>query len=152
MKKIMIIASLFFAFTAMAQETKRPDNWFNLDHAKDNVNGVSTEKTYEELLKDRKSTTVIVGVLDSGVDYMHEDLKDVMWTNPGEIPGNGIDDDKNGYIDDIHGWNFIGGKDGKNVEKDNLEVTRLYRFYKPKYEGKTEKDLTTKQEKKELEL
>lgn len=152
MKKIIVTIAVLFASLMQAQETKRPDNWFNLDPTKDKVNGVSTERTYEELLKGKKSTTIIVGVLDSGVDYTHEDLKDVMWTNPGEIAGNGIDDDKNGYIDDIHGWNFIGGKDGKNVEKDNLEMTRLYRFYKSKYEGKTAKDLKTKQEKKEFEL
>lgn len=153
MKKIFVtIAMLIFSFSYGQEEAKRPDNWFNLDPAKDRVNGVSTERTYEELLKGKKSTTIIVGVLDSGVDYMHEDLKDVMWTNPGEIAGNGIDDDKNGYVDDIHGWNFIGGKDGKNVERDNLELTRLYRLYKPKYEGKTEKDLKTKKEKQEYKL
>jgi len=95
MKKIIILVSAFIALTASAQ-TKRPDNWFNLDATTDKINGVSTEKTYQELLKGKKSTTVIVGVLDSGVDYLHEDLKDIMWTNPGEIPGNGIDDDKNG--------------------------------------------------------
>lgn len=50
---------------------------------------------------------VLVGVLDSGIDYLHEDLKDNVWTNKNEIPGNGIDDDNNGYIDDIHGWDFI---------------------------------------------
>jgi cell wall-associated protease len=150
MKKITIIAALFFAYAGFAQDTKRPDNWFNLDPTKDNVNGVSTERTYEELLKGKTSTTIIVGVLDSGVDYKHEDLKDVMWTNPGEIPGNGIDDDKNGYIDDIHGWNFMGNKDGRNVEKDNLELTRVYKGLKAKYDGKTEADLKTKDEKKEF--
>lgn len=150
MKKITIIAALFFAYTGFAQDTKRPDNWFNMDPSKDNINGVSTEKTYDELLKGRKSTTIIVGVLDSGVDYKHEDLKDVMWTNPGEIPGNGIDDDKNGYIDDIHGWNFIGNKDGNNVSKDNLELTRVYKSLKAKYDGKTENDLKSKDEKKEF--
>ncbi|MDI9342374.1 MAG: S8 family peptidase [Sediminibacterium sp.] len=149
MKKILITASLLSALLVKAQD-KRPDNWFNLDPSADKVNGVSTERTYAELLKDRKSNTVIVAVLDSGVDYQHEDLKDVMWTNPGEIAGNGIDDDKNGYIDDIHGWNFQGGKDGKNVEYDNLEVTRLLRKYKSKYDGKTEADFATKEEKKEL--
>lgn len=149
MKKITILASLFFVLTASAQN-KRPDNWFNLDPTKDNVNGVSTEKTYEELLKGKKSTTIIVGVLDSGVDFTHEDLKDVMWTNPGEIAGNGIDDDKNGYIDDIHGWNFMGNKDGRNVAKDNLELTRVYKDLKAKYDGKTEADLKTKDEKKEF--
>lgn len=154
MKKLFVtVAMLALSLTTYSQEeAKRPDNWFNLDYTKDKVNGVSTERTYEELLKGKKSTTIIVGVLDSGVDNLHEDLKDVMWTNPGEVAGNGIDDDKNGYIDDIHGWNFIGGKDGKNVEKDNLEITRLYKFYKPKFEGKTEKDLKSKQEKKDYEL
>jgi subtilisin family serine protease len=150
MKRIFISALLLSAMLSSAQSAKRPDNWFNLDPTNDKVNGVSTEKTYNELLKNKKSTTVIVGVLDSGVDFDHEDLKSVMWTNPGEIPGNGIDDDKNGYIDDIHGWNFIGGKDGKNVSDDNLEMTRLMRKLKPKYEGKTEADFSSKADKEQL--
>ena len=120
MKKIIIIAGLFFAYSAQSQNAKRPDNWFNLDITQNKVNGVSTERTYEELLKGKKATTIIVGVLDSGVDYNHEDLKDVMWTNPNEIAGNGIDDDKNGYIDDIHGWNFLG-----NITKENYEYERI---------------------------
>ncbi len=152
MKRIFISALLLSSLVFTGQTTKRPDNWFNLDPANDKVNGVSTEKTYKELLKDKKSTPVIVGVIDSGVDYNHEDLKSVMWTNPGEIAGNGVDDDKNGYTDDIHGWNFIGGKDGRNVEADNLEMTRLMRKLKPKYDGKTEADFKTKDEKKELKF
>jgi subtilisin family serine protease len=153
MKKILVLAAVLCASFFRAQTTeKRPDNWFNLDPTQDKVNGVSTERTYKELLKDKKPVTVIVGVLDSGVDFDHEDLKDVMWTNPGEIPGNGIDDDKNGYVDDIHGWNFLGNKDGRNVECENLEATRLLRKLKPKYEGKTEADLKTKEEKEEYKL
>ena len=151
MKKIIILASVCYALTISAQ-SKRPDNWFNLDASTNSVNGVSTERTYEELLKGKKSTTIIVGVLDSGVDYLHEDLKDIMWTNPKEIAGNGIDDDKNGYIDDIHGWNFMGNKDGKNVEKDNLELTRVYKDLKAKYDGKTLESLTTKADKKEFKF
>lgn len=151
MKRFFLSAALLSALFFNAQE-KRPDNWFNLDHTNDKINGVGTERTYQELLKDKKSTTVIVGVIDSGVDYMHEDLKGVMWTNQKEIAGNGIDDDNNGYIDDIHGWNFIGGKDGKNVDGDNLEMTRLIRKLKPKYEGKTEADFTSKEDKKEYKL
>lgn len=142
---VALLSTLFFN----AQE-KRPDNWFNMDPTNDKINGVSTERTYQELLKDKKSTTVIVGVIDSGVDYNHEDLKDVMWVNPNEIAGNGIDDDKNGYIDDIHGWNFIGGRDGKNVDADNLEITRLMRKMKPKFDGKTEADFTSKEDKKDF--
>ncbi|KAA3627461.1 MAG: peptidase S8, partial [Bacteroidetes bacterium] len=80
----------------------------------------------------------------------HEDLKDVMWVNKGEIPGNGIDDDKNGSIDDIHGWNFIGGKDGKNVNAENLEVVRVYNQLKAKYDGKDVEKLS-KKEKKEYD-
>ncbi len=151
MKKTIFAASLFLAVIAAAQTTK-PDNWFNLDPTNDKVNGVSTEKTYAELLKGKKSTTIIVGVLDSGVDYTHEDLKDIMWTNPGEIAGNGIDDDKNGYIDDIHGWNFIGNKDGRNIEKDNLELTRVYKGLSEKYKNKTEADFKTKQDKKDFKF
>jgi cell wall-associated protease len=150
MKKFLISALLLPAMLLTAQSSKRPDNWFNLDAGTDKVNGVSSERAYKELLKDKKSTTVIVGVIDSGVDFEHEDLKGVMWTNPGEIPGNGVDDDRNGYIDDIHGWNFIGGKDGQNVKDDNLEMTRLVRKLSPKYEGKTEADFKTREEKNEL--
>ncbi len=127
------------AFTAQAQqEAKAPDNWFNLDYDNDGVRGVSTEKAYEELLKGKKSTKIIVSIIDSGVDEEHEDLKDVMWVNEGEIAGNGIDDDNNGYIDDVHGWNFIGGKDGSNVNQDQLEITRLYVYLKDKKRNKKE--------------
>lgn len=147
MKKIIISISAITSTMLWAQ--KPAQDWFLLDPEQDKVNGISVERTYKELLKDKKSNTVIVGVLDSGVDYFHEDLKDVMWVNPKEIPNNGIDDDKNGYIDDIHGWNFIGGKDGKNIDKDNLELTRLYRKYKALFDGKQESDLKTKQEKED---
>lgn len=152
MKRLFVSALLLSALFFRAQNSTRPDNWFNLDPTSDKVNGVSTERTYNELLKNKKPSTIIVGVLDSGVDFNHEDLKEVMWTNPGEIAGNGIDDDKNGYVDDIHGWNFIGGKDGSNVNADNLEMTRLMRKLKPKYEGKTEADFKTKEEKQEAKL
>ncbi|GAA4142930.1 S8 family peptidase [Sphingobacterium kyonggiense] len=114
------------------QKDTPPANWFNLDYKKDGVMGISTERAYE-LLNGRKAKPVIVAVLDGGVDVKHEDLKDVLWTNPKEIPGNGKDDDGNGYIDDIHGWNFIGNAKGENVNQDNLEVTRLIRIYEPKY-------------------
>ncbi len=152
MKKILLTVACLSFLISNAQTSKRPDNWFNLDPTNDKVNGVSADKAYNEILKNKQSTTVIVGVIDSGVDYNHEDLKSVMWTNSGEIAGNGIDDDKNGYIDDIHGWNFIGGADGKNVVGDNLEVTRILRKLKPKYDGKTVNDFTSKEDKKEFEL
>ena len=155
MRRYFLSGIIAFSAVGYAQvitdTTKAPENWFNLDPYTNKINGVSSERTYNELLKGKKSTTVIVGVIDSGVDFNHEDLKDIMWTNPKEIAGNNIDDDKNGYIDDIHGWSFIGGKDGKNVEKDNLELTRLYRELNKKYDGKDEKSIASA-DKKEYKL
>lgn len=94
--------------------------WSHLDLLKDTIPGMSVDKAYSELLKGKKGIKVIVGVVDSGVDIDHEDLKGVIWTNPKEIAGNGIDDDKNGFIDDIHGWNFLG-----DATNENLEMTRI---------------------------
>ena len=111
-----------------------PINWFNLDEEKDNIPGVSTERAYTELLKNKKSKKIVVAVLDDGIDVKHEDLKNKIWKNVNEIEGNGIDDDDNGYIDDINGWNFIGGKDGTPVIYDNAEITRMYIQYKNKIE------------------
>ncbi|CAN5744462.1 hypothetical protein BH11BAC7_BH11BAC7_18340 [soil metagenome] len=139
MKKIILFFAVAFSLSLSAQElTKAPANWFNLSYSTDKVHGVRTEQTYKDLVKDRKADTVIVAVIDSGVDYMHEDLKGVMWHNPGEIPGNNIDDDKNGYVDDVYGWNFIGGANGENVEFDNLELVRLLRPLRKKYQGLSE--------------
>ena len=99
--------------------------------------GLSVDKAYDFVkTKKLKSRTVIVAVIDSGIDTLHEDLKSILWKNPKEIPGNGIDDDKNGYVDDIYGWNFIGGRDGKNVEQDSYEAARVYHKFKSKYDGK----------------
>lgn len=120
-------------------------NWFNLDQGQDNVMGVSTERAYKTLLKGKKGETVIVAVIDSGVDIEHEDLKDVIWKNPGEKPGNGIDDDGNGYIDDVYGWNFIGGKDGSHVNEETLEVTRLYKKYTAQFKDVNKDDLSKKE-------
>lgn len=107
-------------------------NWFNLDFKSDNVMGVSTERTYKELLKGKKGQKVVVAVLDSGIDIDHEDLKDIIWVNKDEIPNNGKDDDNNGYVDDVNGWNFIGGSNGSHIHHDALEVTRLYAYYQKK--------------------
>jgi len=137
--KIIYLAAasmLLLAGQTMAQNDPA-ENWFNQDAQENKANGVSTEKAYE-YLKGRESKTVIVAVIDSGTDIDHEDLKEVAWTNKGEIAGNGIDDDNNGFVDDVHGWNFIGGKDGKNVGVDTYEVTREYIRLKPTYENKKE--------------
>lgn len=125
-----------------------PNGWHLMDKDKDGYYGISIDKAYD-FLKGRKSTTTIVAVIDSGIDTLHEDLKDVLWTNPKEIPGNGIDDDKNGYIDDIHGWNFLGGKDGRNVNEDSYEGARVYHQLKALYADKTIDSTTLPQEQKE---
>ncbi|OUJ72562.1 peptidase S8 [Hymenobacter crusticola] len=112
--------------------------WFHLDAQTDGgVVGVSTNRAYQELLKSRKSTPVIVAVIDGGVDTAHQDLRRVLWKNPKEIAGNGQDDDHNGFIDDVYGWNFLGAKDGRNVDIDTYEDTRLMAKLQPLYEGKT---------------
>lgn len=85
-------------------------DWFLRDPETDRLQGTSTEKTYATLLQGKPARKVRVAVIDSGIDVDHEDLKDIIWTNENEIADNGIDDDKNGYIDDIHGWNFMGEK------------------------------------------
>lgn len=118
-------------------------DWFLRDPETDKVQGLSVEKAYATILKGRPSKTITVAVIDSGVDFDHEDLKDVMWVNTKEIAGNGIDDDKNGYADDIHGWSFIGGKNG-NVTRDTYEVTREYARLKPVYGNLAESDVPAK--------
>ncbi len=106
-------------------------NWGARDLVSDTIPGMSVDKAYNEIIKTKKGQTVIVGVIDSGVDIEHEDLDGVVWTNPKEIKGNGKDDDNNGYIDDIHGWNFLG-----TSEDENLEYVRIIKKLKPKYAGK----------------
>src|SRR5450631_499578 len=137
-QNLLTIFLLAFSFSSFAQGTSKSElvkGWHLLDKEKDGVYGISLEKAYEFVReKNLKSKTVLVAVIDSGVDTLHEDLKDILWTNPKEIPGNGIDDDHNGYVDDIHGWNFIGGKDGTNVKDDSQEEARVYYRFKEKFE------------------
>ncbi|MCU0404427.1 MAG: S8 family serine peptidase [Chitinophagaceae bacterium] len=115
--------------------------WHLLDKNADGYHGISLEKAYE-FVKNKKANTVIVGVIDGGSDTTHEDLKEVLYRNPKEIAANGKDDDKNGYIDDVSGWNFLGNKKGENVKKENYEATRLYHLMKDEYENKTYKALS----------
>ncbi len=118
--------------TKMSKEEVQ--KWPHMDIYTDSVPGMSLAKAYK-FLEGKKGETVIVGVIDSGIDIEHEDLKNLVWTNEDEIPNNGIDDDNNGYIDDIHGWNFLGGENAASPER--LEVTRLVAKMNPKYKGKT---------------
>jgi len=125
--------------------------WSHLDLIKDSIPGMSVDRAYAELLQGKKGVKVIVGIVDSGVDIEHPDLQGMIWTNPKEIPGNGIDDDKNGFIDDVHGWNFLG-----DAVHENLELTRIvkkgddgsaqYKAALAQYEEKTAKVLEDKQQ------
>ena len=139
----LLVAALLLTGTSFAQGTSAkekapvPKNWHLLDEKSSGFTGISLDKAYAFVQsKNLKSKKIIVAVIDSGIDTLHEDLKPVLWRNPKEIPGNGKDDDKNGYIDDIYGWNFIGGKDGRNVKTDSYEGARVYHALKGKWEGK----------------
>jgi subtilisin family serine protease len=122
-----------------------PHDWFNKDPEIDHLPGLSIDKMYAEL-KGLPSKPVIVAVIDTGVDIDHEDLNKIIWVNEDEIPNNGVDDDHNGYIDDVHGWNFIGGKNG-NVNEDTYEVTRQYVLYSKRYADLASKKKLNKKEK-----
>lgn len=145
MKKVLLAAVFLVGFGfSNAQEVKAGTDpmqdkdlmtWYHKDFATTKVYGVNTENAYKFLeSKGLKPKTVLVGVLDSGVQVDHPGLVKNIWTNPNEVPNNGKDDDGNGYIDDIHGWNFIGGKNG-DIDIDNMEVTRVVAKYKSVFEG-----------------
>ncbi len=120
-------------FSRTRSVNQPPRSWPYLDPVKDSIAGINLDKAYD-LLRNQPSIPVTVGVLDSGVDLTHEDLKAVIWLNPKEIADNNVDDDKNGYTDDINGWNFMGAKDGTTYEYDQPEITQTYLLLKAKYD------------------
>jgi len=105
----------------LTEEEKK--TWGHADLLTDTIPGMSVDKAYKEIIGNRKGKTVIVAVLDSGIDLNHEDLDGVLWTNIDEKPGNGKDDDGNGYIDDVHGYNFLG-----TSYNEQLEYARIVRL------------------------
>lgn len=138
---LFITVALFCAPDSLAQEIDSPSgDWYNADQKEDQQAGASVNKAYQRLIAAKAADTIIVAVIDSGVDIDHEDLQGRIWVNTDEIPDNGIDDDQNGYIDDINGWSFIGGPGGE-VHYDNLEFTRVYADLKKRFEGVDEKDV-----------
>lgn len=142
MKKLFFALALIFGTAAAnAQANFAADSialktWYHQDFEKTGVYGVGTDDALAFLKsKGLKPSPIVVGVIDSGVQITHPDLQNNIWTNLKEIAGNGIDDDRNGYIDDIHGWDFIGGKDGKDVDIDTYEKARIVAQYQPIFEG-----------------
>lgn len=114
-----------------SSENETTKDWQNLDFATDKVYGTSANRVFSELIQDRKpEKKIVVAVIDSGVDIEHEDLSGSIWTNTDEVPGNGLDDDGNGYADDIHGWNFLVDENGDDITYANLEATRVLRLSK----------------------
>jgi subtilisin family serine protease len=130
-KFILIISFYCCSLFAWGQDAKF---WHWKDLEKDGVHGVSLLKA-QQLLTDLKlkPTPIIIAILDGGIDTTHPQIKPILWNNPKEIPGNALDDDKNGYIDDIHGWNFLGNAAGQNIDKASDEKSRIYHRYKNEF-------------------
>ncbi len=110
-------------------------SWQHKDIISDSIFGISLDKTYTELIKNKKGKEIIVAVIDTQVDLNHEDLKNSFWLNKDEIPNNNIDDDNNGYIDDVHGWNFLGNSKGESLPRTNFEYVRVVKKYKDIYKN-----------------
>lgn len=133
----VIVISLILCSGSINAQTDKIKGWHLLDFAKDSFYGISLDKAYDFLKeKNKKPQPIIVAVIDGGIDTTHEDLKKILWHNPKEVANNGIDDDHNGYVDDVYGWNFLGNKDGSNVNKASDEKTRVYHLFKAKFSGK----------------
>ncbi len=136
---LLLAGSLFICspHLSLAQTNQQyPEDWQLMDPQEDSIYGVSATKAYKELLKGRQPHKVIVAVIDSGVDTAHVDLKGHIWNNKGELPGNDKDDDHNGYVDDVRGWNFLGGRiNGKDtsVVKESSELDREYYKLKKRF-------------------
>ncbi len=133
-KLLQVLVPFIVAGSAHAQADM--EKWYLQDPAKDSVYGIDISGAYK-FISDKTSTPIVVAVIDSGVDTTHEDLRQSLWHNPNEIPGNNIDDDHNGYVDDIYGWNFLGNRNGENLERTSTEKTRVYYQYLSRFSNRS---------------
>jgi cell wall-associated protease len=144
MRVLSILLWVSVCITVLTGQATVPNDWY-YGNPGEGFNGISMRKAYSNTLQGKKTKPVVVAVIDSGIDIEHEDLSANIWMNAGEVAGNGKDDDNNGYVDDVYGWNFIGGPDGKNVGPDTYEATRVYGSLKYKYENASEASLPKNQ-------
>jgi subtilisin family serine protease len=136
-KNIITFVIILFSTSISFAQTSVPDGWHLLSPTTDSFYGIDLARAYQFLeSKNKTSKKILIAVIDSGVDTTHEDLKSILWHNPKEIPNNGIDDDKNGYVDDVYGWNYLGGSDGRNIKKASDEKSRIYHRFKQSFSGK----------------
>lgn len=132
MPRLILTLFLFICFQYLYGQNAEFWHWQDLE--KDGVHGVSLLKA-QQILKDLKlkPAPIIIAVLDGGIDTAHPQIKPLLWNNSREIPGNALDDDKNGYVDDLHGWNFLGNAAGENINKASDEKSRIYHRYKDEF-------------------
>jgi cell wall-associated protease len=136
-KSASILFGLLIFSSAVAAQKMPENGWHLKDFSTDGYYGISLDRAYAFLReKGIKPHSITLGLLDTGIDTTHEDLRSVFWQNRTEIAGNGLDDDNNGFVDDVHGWNFLGGAKG-NVLVTTSEWTRVYWRYMTKYDGKS---------------
>lgn len=127
-----LVASAALCAVAMPQAHAQKGYWFLESPTQDKVYGAAVKQAYQDL-GTQKGSPVIVAVIDNGADTKHYALQDVLWVNEKEIPNNGKDDDNNGYVDDVHGWNFLGGQVfdiGYESYESTREYQRLYHRFK----------------------
>jgi len=120
-------------------------NWYRYDIEIDTIPGISLERAFNEILKNKEGEEIVVAIIDGKVDIEHSQIKSNLWKNDKDHHNNGIDDDKNGYIDDKNGWNFLGGVKNRNSIYVNYEVIRIIRYYKNQFDGFTIHEIDTAQ-------
>jgi len=156
---IIILIIFFFLSCTTIKESNSPksktiskkefanaelQNWYQKDYLEDTIPGISLEKWYRLNKKKQKNKNIIVAVIDTQIDINHDDLKGQFWTNSNEIPNNGIDDDQNGYKDDIYGWSFTGTKSGSYVVWNRYEYVRIVQEWDKLFKDKTESQIEAK--------